>query len=95
VFTNTFLEALEKFIDDDEGREWLEGRGWVRSADIIERAIVLPVESEDILEDALVMVVGGDEQRGRQGKGELPPSAMVSRVALISRNNEGAQGEHK
>lgn len=92
MFTNTFLEALERFIDDDEGREWLEGRGWVRSVDIIERAIVLPVESEDILEDALVMVVGGDEQRDGQDKGELPPSAMVSRVALISRNNEGVQG---
>ncbi len=89
MFTTTFLEALERFIGDDEGREWLEGHGWVRSEDIIERAIVLPVESEDILEDALVMVVGG-EQRGEQGKGELPPSAMVSRVALISRNHEGA-----
>jgi hypothetical protein len=92
VFTNTFLEALEKFIFDDEGQEWLEGHGWVRSADIIERAIVLPVESEDILEDALVMVVGGGEQGGGQGKGELPPSAMVSRIALLNHRIEGAQG---
>ncbi len=72
---------FERFIETEEGRDWLAWHGWVRVSDVFERALIVPVASDDILEDALVMVM----ESGKTGDvgTHLHERGMTGRVALV------------
>lgn len=74
---------FEKFVDSAEGREWLARHGWVRVSDVFERALVLPITSEDILEDALVMIIDQELTDGGIEDRRLHERGIMSKVGLM------------
>jgi len=78
---------FERFVDSAEGREWLACRGWVRVSDIFDKALIVPVAAEDILEDALVLVIERGP-RDVEAEGEnLNERGIMGRVALVREEN--------
>ncbi len=82
------LGEFERFVKSDEGSKWLGSRGWVRTSSIFEKALIVPVDSEDILEDALVMVISCGEKRKEPRAWELPERGVLGKIAIFTENEE-------
>lgn len=94
----SFTSELEDFIDSEEGRFWLECHGWAKVSKVIDEALVLPMISADVIEDAIVLV-GGDvldeirrddrDERGHPAQAEL---GILGKVALVEAAPSGDRG---